>query len=418
MSVTVDLLVENRRTRLRPSAATTTGVLAAIVAAPIFATLLAHPELKIFGFNDWWWHRAIADHASLWPIRPPYAPHLLFHVSAGVLSVIIGLDSASALVGAIAIGATVGGAVMLFTRRADGPALIGLAVLCALAFAFGESPSVAAFRHQILDGVGPLPYPLPGPLQRWGAPTHIVQLPFIVVMLPLIVRSCDLARSAATPRSSKWALLGVTVAGTLARPSVTLAVLPAVLVWLALSRAPREVWRFIIRWAFIPGFSIAAAQTIWMSTQAGVQRPAPGLEVAHQGIRLTSPIARIESFGWTEGHLGYWLLLALPLLCAIVEPSRYLADRFIRITLISLPITAVPALLLQEVDNRGSGGGNELTAFLHVSLVMLVLFTYRFCVEAAADTRSWRRTILVAGTVVYGLTSIWSGTLVLANALA
>ena len=322
-----------------------------IVAALMVPALmeLTSGRSSYFGVSDHQIHLELARELRAWP---PFlaVPHPVYHALVRLLDPLVGETFAPVLLLAVATGV---GTVLLarWWEIEDGAkrrltASVGLPL--AVVFTLAESPAVLLQAMGLVEPGTPFV-----PLHAFGNPTDTFVLPMLFVLVPTIV-GVAASESAITVRRGATLAALVTVA-TAAKPSFTLALLPALPLWVW----RQGMWnpgrtRRLATWVLLPGVAVVLAQT-YLQVSGHSPRVSNGFTI--------DPLALVDVYGWTTGGWSYWVIVTLPLMAIIVGGRRFTGERTTALLLWSLLVSLVPLLLLRETGSRAYDGNLGKSGF-------------------------------------------------------
>lgn len=331
-------------------------------------------QVTVLGINDYPLHIESARSLSLLPLHLN-VPEFLFHLAARGGQVVVGprLGPVAALVGFIAI--TYMSLVVLMREPSRHEAQVlprRTAELVAAGYFFLESPVLILLTIHALSPTTPF-----FAVHWWGNPTFVASLPFTFLALPLISRaieSSELGTERWVSLRDRCTLALVVVLGTLAKPTFTLVLLPALPIYLIAVRRCTAVtfWR-LARSAVAPVAAVVLWQTWFLgSGQSGEFRSGWTIEF------FVEPI-----FGWHRMGPAFWSPLVLVLLAAWSSAGRFLRERSVQLVLVALGV-ALPLMLTVRETGDKAGVGNMAVPTQACVSVLLVLALRTIAWEAVA----------------------------------
>ncbi len=351
------------------------GRLAAVAIAvsalmvPVFRRLVEDPGARVFGINDYSVHLGLARDITFWPPFPA-VPHPVFHVMVRLLDPVLGTTWSPVVLMSVSVG--VGAAALAWwSGLADGDhrrlgALGG--TVCGVLFVVIESPKLLLIAAGLVERASPAQ-----PLHIWGNPTDTFVLPLLFVLVPAVVWTGVRRTGVGTRRT--LALAALTVAATATKPSYSLALIPAIPLWLWVT----DRWTAARAKDLGLGVLLPASLVIGVQTVLQVSGALPG---ATNGFTI-DPLALVDVFGWTTGGWTYWLLVVLPLLAVALGGRRFVTERTSSLILLSVAVSAIPVLLLREEGARGYDANLAKTGYF--AWVLLVAWSLRFLLLELRD---------------------------------
>lgn len=361
------------------------GAVGALVALPVMWRLTLSESVVVRGTNDYEAHvrRAVAITLSPFFVS---VPHPAWHLAFRGLDPLVGARVAVVLLGCLAAGAAV--AVFVTVGRSvwdDLPAL---------------SPRLAALYGLsllLLDDVGQLVPRGPHwwnrldvvglrargssyfPMHQWGSPTMTLSLPLVVLMVATLMFS--LRKDHDRARRHRVALGVLTVVATFTLPAATLALVPAVVLYLlAARRWDRRTLSVVVPYFVVPGALACLAQTTFLAS--GVS------EFERTGWRW-NPF-------WIARYVGldrpaFWLLLLVVPAAWWLVGRRYTSDPWVVVSGLALAVALVPALFLQQTSpDKVLDGDLAMPAWF--AGVLLVMASVRWIGIGLQDAWEDRRT--------------------------
>jgi hypothetical protein len=378
----------------------TAAVVASMVAMGVVSYRFVTRPPDEVGSYDYQTHLSLAVHTRWWPFHVD-APHPLFHLGVALLRSVLGVDWAATVTLAAAAGLTAAAVVWVCRRPFDGRP--GLPVGWAGAFAFGsiflDTPAMVARALHLGS-----PWAWAPTTRMVLSPTDTVQMGFAVILLVLVARALDPARPLGPDDGPVLAV--VAVAAALAKPSLTLVLVPGSMLRLAVGRdLGRERVELLARWFWAPSAVIVAWQT-WLLGHGGVTLRTSGVAV--------SPMATIRDIHLLQaGPLIATHLLVVPL-CLWAGGARYRRTPELAVLGWSALPAAAQLILLVDTGTRASDGNLAKPAFIVSALVYL--FSWRFLLGEVAARRggepgpTGRRAWAVA-VAAFAAVSLAAGTL-------
>jgi hypothetical protein len=368
-----------RRTAARPMAqVVAAGVAVGVLWSLTFWRLVTRgDEVTVLGINDYPKHLASAQLFRLAPFRLNIPEFLCHAVTKGYeLAFGIRLGSVVALVSFTTL-AYVGVVLVLLERpRARGEVLTRKAAMALAAGYFVmESPVLALLLLRMVPADTPF-----STLHWWGNPTYVAAMPFAFLALPLINRAVDASEAGdgSWPARARlrW-LTTVVVLGTLAKPTFTLMLLPALPVYLLLRRVRFiTLWRLGL-WAVLPTALVVAWQMWFLGTgQSGDFQ---------SSWTFDPPVEPI--YGWAKAGPVFAFPILLIGLALVISNGAFARERSVQLVATTL-LFAVPLMLTIRETGDKRGEGNMAVPAQACIGVMLVLVVRTMAWEALA---SWRR---------------------------
>lgn len=381
----------------------------AFVASMILMGLIAYryssQPPSVLGSADYENHLWYSDRASIWPFQVS-VPHPGFHQSVAALRSVLGRTWASTVLLAVASGVVGAQLVGIARRRFGGrpglPAWWGLGF--AVAVIFADTPALIARALHVGN-----PWDWAPAARMVLSPTDTLLLPFAIATVVLVARAVTRDRASApdldpvAALGSPWPLAAVTLAGSLVKPSLLLALLPGLAGYLVVSRrSSRRLLRHLSIGLLAPA-AVAIGWQVWFLTTG------PG---DFEGSQIAiAPLATIRQVGIDRASpLLVSHLLVVPL-ALWVDRRRYLGSPTIAILLWSLLASFGLMLLLEEQGPRGGDGNFAKPAFIVGSL--LFVFTWRYVLGAVAERRASGegRALWFVPAVALGATCLVAGVL-------
>lgn len=346
------------------------GGLVALAFAPVFWRLVNVPGALSLGVNDHGLHVEAAHRFSLIPFRLE-VPQFLFHVVTAALSEVVGEAAGPVVTLTVAMWATYL-AVFGLLRRSPSAGQRGLDAVPARVVAalvlFVETPTLLLI---MADLVGPNTRFLS--VHVLYSPTWVVALPFALYTLALLD---DAMVAAATPvevrtpaaiRRSRSILGAVVAVGTMAKPSFTLCLVPALPIYAVLF-ARSSLRRLIgdLVWVAVPGVIVVAWQTWFLSTSSSA--------LGSDGFTF-DPIAG-PVYGWSQVRLPFGVpMLGLLVVATAVSRGAFLRERLVRLVLCCFAVALPIFVLFKETGPRAQHGNLGVPA--QVCVTMLAVLAIR-----------------------------------------
>jgi len=277
----------------------------------------------------------------------PNIPHFLFHASARTVSLVPGVsDTDGAFVTLVAAVAAGGLALRwLFRRPFPGVGTISEPWALGLVAAFTVAESLGAFAGPESFNTRTPDYL---PVHTYFNPTATVLLPLAIVAVQRAAEGL-LAREAEAPTAGWWVGSLALVGATLAKPSLTITLLPAGLVLLAVLAWRGELTREVAlararRWTLVYGLP-SGALLLW-------QWRVVSTWVAEdlQSTVLFDPLWVVREFAFWKPQ--FWLALLLPIL--LLAHRRWLrSDPGVALTAVVTGLAIAYLLVFRESGLRG-----------------------------------------------------------------
>lgn len=360
------------------------GALAALATAPIFWRIAVDPNAFIRGTNDINSGVPRIRAMSFWPLNIT-AAHPGWLALMRVMFEITSVAVATTLVSSLATGAAVTVAAIGARSRWDDrpPLRWGLAVVVGLGVVVFESPAVLV---PTTDGVWGR-FELAGTLGRgtgflalhqWATPTIVLVLPLTLLTVALLGQ---LVGGPATPdpdatRTTRRRLAALTIVGTLIQPAPTLALVPAVVIYVAVRQ--RAAWAARLRSValpfLVPGTLVVGGQVVFLRSDVSEYE---------QARWLWRPLWMFDHFGLDR--VACWLVLPVFLIPLVADRRRYLASPTVSIPLIGALVALPPALFLEQTTVAAIPDA-DLAVPMLMSVMVLFVGTLRHVALAA---QSW-----------------------------
>lgn len=350
-----------------------TSTVAGLVTIPIFWRQAVDPNTFIRGTNDINSALPRIDYIQFWPPRSS-AAHPTYMVLIKLLLKVTSLPVATTLVASLSIAATVAVLMAVARSRWDSrpPLPIWMAAGFGLSYIFLENPAAIVprgdsffTRFQPADGFAR--GTSFASTHQWATPTIIMSLPFALALLWLLLR---LLNESEPPTASlsryRWHMLALTVFLTILQPATTLALAPAVPVYLILSkRLHRDTVRSAL-WFVVPGTAIVLAQ-VWFL--------ASNVSPYEQATWLWRPFWVWHYFGLDRAV--FFLTFVFYLFCIGFGRRRYITDPAVALSAIALFIAMWPFLLLEHTTVADIPDG-DLGVPPLMAMILLFMSSLRF----------------------------------------
>lgn len=386
-----------------PHRSVAVAVVAAVGSAPIYWRLIGDGQARLYGYNDHREHLAQAADFGWVPFHLS-APHPVLHILTSLGRPLLGTAAAMTLVVSLALGATA--AIVYRWVRQPSTAGPGVGALWAAALAISlmvaETPVAALNAFNLLDP----PRPFFG-IHPFASPTDSLALPLTLLLLELVARPDSLAGDRWwSPTPSRLAIAGTTTVLTLAKPAAALAMVPAIGLYLLISRRRS----LVLSWtAFVWCASWAAAVLAWQGWF--IRNSALSEVMGYTEYRIVlDPLHYVAALGFgPSGPWFFWWSLA-PVVLASLGGRTFLASDRVRLALCALPGTLAIALLARE-DGVPVEGQDLLRPLVYAVLPLVYLCSVHLAqqlaaVRSVAERRGGQHAIVVA-TVV--LAVLWFG---------
>lgn len=385
--------------------ATFAGIFGAALALPVIYRSVVDPDLEHFGVQDFEIHLRLAREITFRPLHIS-VPHPVFHLPVRVFDNLLGLTWSPIIVLSAAVAVLVAAwATVLMNPEFGAPGLRpAAAAAVATAFVVLESPAVLA------QVTGIAPAAMFTPVHLWGSPTETMAL---ALAIPLFFRCSNLLSSSMTHRSGFGVdarLLALTLLSTMAKPSMTLALLAAIpaLAGIDLSRGRMPNWKPFVLSFWLPGLLVVIGQMVFI--RAGVTPETAG------GITL-DPFSMVPTLGWLDNGLMFWSA-PLGVICLILtDRRRFMEASSARLAVLALLFGVIMATSLRETGVRAADGNLAKAGYYGWVAVFLVaikfsLIELREAVASVRDrTHHWRTLARVAVVGSLLLTFTVSGVL-------
>lgn len=326
----------------------------AMITAPIFYRLITPPFERVRGTNDIPGTIDRVRWMELWPPRIP-VPHPGWSLAVKVTEPVLGEPWAVTVLLAVATGAST--AVLITIARGmwdDRPPLVwSLACAMGIGYVVMENPAVFAPRSEALwsryleanwhaRGQGYMP------LHQWGTPTITLSMPFVFTMFALVLRVVlDVEQDSPRLVVHRRVLAVLTVVTTLVQPATTLALAPALPLYLIVTRRLDRRMARAISWFVVPGVLVCLGQTAFLATKVSPWE---------QATWLWRPFWSITHFGIDRP--AYWTTALFFLLCAWAGGRRYVADPAVGLSMATFVVGVVPFVMLEQTGIYGVPDGD------------------------------------------------------------
>jgi hypothetical protein len=331
------------------------SIVAAVVTAPIFHRAIAGPFELIRGTNDIPGTLERVRWMEFFPPKIP-VPHPGWSTVVKVTMPVVGEVWAVTLILALATGAST--AVLITIARSfwdDRPPLRWpLAITFGLGYVLMENPAIFAPRSESLwsrylqsgthaRGQGYLP------LHQWSTPTITLSMPIVFALFALVLLVVRDAEQGSPRLVSRRRMLAVlTVISTLVQPATTLAVVPALPIYLIVSRRlTRPVATTMLRAFVLPGTVVVLWQ-VWFL--------ASNVSPWEQATWLWRPMWSWSYFGLDRP--AYWTPMLLGAICLWAGGRRYLADEAVGLSFLAFCVGMGPFLFLEQTGIYGVPDGD------------------------------------------------------------
>ena len=268
---------------------------------------MTNPIARVSGFNDTVGHVLAARDLSWVPFDVP--PQGLFHVTVWLGRPLLGLTAAAILVLAGSTGLAVAGLVRLGQLSLPTMAPLGRvgAALFAAWFVIAESPVVLLLAVGIVGTDTSF-----APVHLWASPTETLAVGLSLLMLPHLIRLLEVELHG---DRRTFTVVGVlAVLATFAKPTFTLALVPAVPAYLLLTRASRPIVRQAVSWCVAPIVGSLVVQFVMITTL---------VQPEHQGGVIVAPFETVRVVGLGRGGPVFFLSVLIPLVAIAAARSSY-----------------------------------------------------------------------------------------------
>lgn len=363
------------------------GVVVAFASAPIFWRLVADPDVFIRGTNDLNSGIPRIEWIRFWPPRMSVA-HPVYFVLVKLLAAPLGLLTTTTAIAATATGATV--AVLIAVGRSWFDDERRLGWIGAWAFGLGfvvlESPAVLIPRTSDIWGrfeaAGSFARGTSyAALHQWATPTIVMSMPFVFALfwtLLAVLRHAD--DDGVGARRTRWILAALTVFLALLQPAAVLALIPAVPLWLLVTRRWTRRTVRVAAWSFVvPGALVCVGQVWFLRSN---------VSPFEQATWLWRPFWVWHYFGLDRP--AFWATLTFFPLCIWQGGRRYLRDPAVRLAALGFVVAVIPFLLLEQttVADRPDG---DLGVIAMMALVLVFMASLRFAFGEFSELASRRR---------------------------
>ena len=353
------------------------AAIAAAWTAPMFHHLVQHPTEPVMGVSDFAFHLELARDMSLWPFHLTM-PHPVFHLAVRALDPVLGLAASPVVL--LSLSCAVAAAVLVrFAREgAHGRDPLGpvAAALFAVGFFASESPVVLLQWIGLAD---PAPF---APVHLWGSPTETVALATALVLLPLLVRvtSGPGTTPASYRRAPTWSLATAVVVATLAKPAMTIVLVPGIALHLVVTgRWTGRTVRHLALWFALPAIAVTGWQTWFLETGQS-----PRLRT---GFTI-DPFALLDTtYRWGEGGALFWTAVLVVAAAIVVGRRRFVGEPIVSLTLCAMLFAVALLLLMRETGERALHGNLAKPAY-HCWVVLWILAGRFWLVELRDALRS------------------------------
>jgi hypothetical protein len=360
----------------------TAPLVAAVAGAPIFWRFVVDPSARLYGFNDYQSH---LEGMRAWSWTPLVAssPHFAFEATASAVSQVIGDRLGPALVLGVGAGAYVAVVAWFARRTIDGNAMSPTAAALVGLMVFAVESPIAAVDSLRIHHVN-LPY---AQIHVWGNPTDVLAVPAAFLLLAVLLVPLD-AEAGRWWRPTRLHLLLalVTVAATVAKPTTVMTVLPALAVYLVVSRRMRTgLAAELALWSALPG----AAVFLWQNWFIHHSAQAGRLGFTHYGVHLDPGFSYPVLGGGPGGPVLFWSAALWPLLATALAGRRFWRDPAVAISASSFLITLPMALLVRE-DPPFQNDGDFIKPLQYSWILLVVLSIVVVMRELVASSRARR----------------------------
>lgn len=384
-------------------AALVVGLITAIVVAKAYPRLVStNPQVLFRGTSDIPGTIDRAEWIRFWPPRLS-VPHPGWSLLLLAFMPVFGRVGAVVVILGAATGAAAAFLVGWGRSRWDDarPLRPAFAAALGLGWVFAESPAMFVPLSTSWWGRFTLSGQLArgasfAPLHLWPTPTITLSMGFAFGMIAYALLAIRRAETgSASMRSTNLRLATITVVTTLIQPATVLAYVPALLVYLVVSRRWTRATVRTALWFAVPAGLIVGAQVIFLATHVSPWE---------QATWLWRPFWSWSYFGMDRPV--FWAIYVLPLLAAALGGRRFLADPWVALSLIATAIAIWPFLLLEQTTVAHVPDG-DLGVPLFMCIGMLWVGALRFVLQelqARWDDRTERG---VAVGPIMGATLAW-----------
>jgi hypothetical protein len=361
------------------------SLVVAILTAPTFHRLIAPPFERYNGTNDIPGTIDRVHWMRWWPPRIP-VPHPGWTVAVKLTTPFLGDVRSVTLILAVATGAATAVLITIARSMWDDRPPLAWPLACALGIGFVvmENPAVLVPRTSGIWGR----YLESGthargggffPLHMWATPTITMSMPFVfalIALVLLVMREVEVD----SPRLARhrWALLGLTVASTMVQPATTLAFVPAVPVYLLISRRlSRPMARELGLCFVLPGTAVVLGQVWFLSSDVSPWERATW---------LWRPFWSFSYFGLDRPV--FWATFLIFPLALWAGGRRYLRDPAVALSIVAMVVSAGPFLMLEQTSTYDVHDG-DLGVPLGMAFIVSFVSTLRFMLLEAQEL--WRR---------------------------
>lgn len=373
------------------------AALVGALVAPMIVRLALDPAARIVTNNDFTSHVRIAREMGLWPIE---GPQFAYQFAVRFLDPVVGTSASPTVLPLVAMAATGAALAVMGRRGAFGRPGLGTKGALGLCTLFVLSASPAILLHA-LGWVEPRPVLV---LHIWWSPTELLLMPWgvaIVVAFPRIVERVE--RGVASQADRALLVLFASVP-TVTKPSLTLVLVPAAMLYVLLDRcASGTVWT-IVRWYVVPAVVVIAWQVSAMRYRAELYDEGGGF--------VLDPARNLELLGVRRGGWMYWVALLPVVLAIVVGRRRFTRDPAVRLITCCLWF-ALPLVLLREDGVRR----NDLAMARPATICWTLLWalTVRFWLGELRDrwaSRTHARSLVASLAIAGGVAVVAAAGLV------
>ena len=341
------------------------GAAGSLLALPVMWRLTGSASILVRGTNDYVAHVERARAIRLDPFFSS-VPHPLWHLLFRITDPLVGARWSVVVIGMAAAGATVAVLVTLGRSAWDDLPPLGPRLAAAYGLGYLLMEDVAQFVPRgdawwnRLDVAGLRARgPSFWPLHQWGSPTMTLSLPLVLLMVATLLFSLrgDLERA----RRHRAALALLTVAATMALPAATLALVPATVLFLLLTRRwDRARLAVVVPYFLLPGAVVCVVQTVFLAS---------GVSAFERTTWRWNPFWNVRYIGFDRP--AFWLLFLVAPVAWWLCGRRFSRDPMVLLSLLALVVALFPAFLLQQTEpEKLMDGDLIMPAFFAV-----VLFT-------------------------------------------